>query len=585
LQTDLFGNTLGLKPAQLDRLRHTFRRRVPANELISAELARHLSELSRELNRQLGVLIDRKGEIENVIVGDASSLLLPDIGRARAGQSRLRGLRLVHTHLKGEPLTHDDLTDLALLRLDLVAAIAVRPDGLPGAVDWAHLLAENPKGDLWKLDRLPHVNAANIGLEALLAGLESELARVARVQESVGAERAILVGLSTHGKREAESSMAELEELARSAGIEVLDCLVQARREVDQRYFIGRGKLQDLVLRSMQRMATMIVFDANLLPSQARHISEETSLKILDRTQLILDIFASRATSADGKLQVELAQLKYLMPRLVGRDSSLSRLMGGGVGGRGPGETKLEIDRRRARERIDALEKKLKGIAEARGVRRRKRARRDLPIISIVGYTNAGKSTLLNALTHSDVLAESKLFATLDPVSRRLRFPREREVIITDTVGFIRDLPKDLVNAFRATLEELQDADLLLHVIDASDPSFEDQCAAVEKILSELDLMSTPRLRVFNKCDLLPKDLSLPRGGIGISALTGQGFDELLVAAERVLWSEGHQDVLWPSDASKSDDVDETEGTEETEEAKDRQGDEAHLSVNPDPMC
>lgn len=496
------------------------------------------------MNRQIGVLITRKGEIERLVVGDASRLLLPDIGRARAGQFRLRGLRLVHTHLKGEPLTRDDLTDLALLRLDLIAAIAVRPDGLPGAVDYAHLLAENPRGELWKIDRLPHVNAASIGLGALFAGLESELARAAHARESGGRERAILVGLSTRGKRAAEESMAELRELAHSAGVEVIDCLVQARREVDPHYFIGRGKLQDLVLRSMQQTATMIIFDADLLPSQARHIADETSLKILDRTQLILDIFAARAKSADGKLQVELAQLKYLMPRLVGRDTSLSRLMGGGVGGRGPGETKLEIDRRRARERINALERKLRSIADARAVRRQRRNRRDLPVISIVGYTNAGKSTLLNALTDSAVTAESKLFATLDPVSRRLRFPREREVIVTDTVGFIRDLPHDLVNAFRATLEELQDADLLLHVIDASDQRFEEQCAAVEKILAELDLFGTPRLRVFNKCDLLPAGSALPRDGIAISALDRTGFQDLLAAAERVLWSEGHAEAL-----------------------------------------
>ena len=539
MQNEIQGNVLGLKPAQLDRLRHTFRRRVDANELISAELARHICELSRELNRQIGLLLDRRGVITCVIVGDASTVTLPDIGRARAGQLRLRGLRFVHTHLKGEPLTRDDLTDLALLRFDVAAAIAVRPDGLPGAVEWAHLLPENPQGELWKIHRLPHVNAANVGLVSLLSGLENELGRAERAVRSGGRERAILVGLSTRGKQAAEESMTELKELAASAGVEVLDCIVQARRDVDPHYFIGRGKLQDLVLRSMQKMATMIVFDADLMPSQARHIADETSLKILDRTQLILDIFASRATSADGKLQVELAQLKYLMPRLVGRDSSLSRLMGGGVGGRGPGETKLEIDRRRARERMTALEKRIRALAGARNVRRQKRGRRDLPVISIVGYTNAGKSTLLNALTDSSVLAESKLFATLDPVSRRLRFPKEREVIITDTVGFIRDLPPDLVNAFRATLEELRDADLLLHVVDVSDPRHEAQAAAVEKILSSLDLLRTPRLVVYNKCDRLPPGTPVPAGGTAVCALDKTGFPELLEACERILWREG----------------------------------------------
>ncbi len=572
MQNEIQGNVLGLKPAQLERLRHTFRRRVDANEIISAELARHISEISRELNRQIGLLIDRRGVITHVIVGDAGTVTLPDIGRARAGHLRLRGLRFIHTHLKGEPLTRDDLTDLALLRFDLVAAITVRPDGLPGAVEWAHLLPENPQGEFWKLHHLPHVNAADVGLSSLLAGLENELGRAEKAISSGGRERAILVGLSTRGKEAAEESMAELKELASSAGVEVLDCIVQARRDVDPHYFIGRGKLQDLVLRSMQKMATMIVFDADLMPSQARHIADETSLKILDRTQLILDIFASRATSADGKLQVELAQLKYLMPRLVGRDTSLSRLMGGGVGGRGPGETKLEIDRRRARERITALEKRIRSLAGARNVRRQKRGRRDLPVISIVGYTNAGKSTLLNALTDSSVLAESKLFATLDPVSRRLRFPREREVIITDTVGFIRDLPPDLVNAFRATLEELQDADLLLHVVDVSDPRHEAQAAAVEKILGDLDLLKTPRLVAYNKCDRLPPGTPLPAGGILISALNGTGFPELLEACERILWREGKTtaELTEMSESPESDAVpqaDADDGASETSDA------------------
>lgn len=326
------------------------------------------------------MLLNRKGEVEQVIVGDATRLELPDIGRARAGQVRLRGLRLVHTHLKGEPLTRDDLTDLALLRLDAVAAIAVLDDGLPGEIHWAHLLADNPNNDLWKVDRLRQVHDADIGLDRLLAGLEDELARRAAVRRTDGLERAILVGMSINGKRAAEESMSELKELARSAGVEILDCIVQGRREVDPRYVIGRGKLQELVLRSMQQMATMIIFDTDLSPSQARHIGEETSLKIVDRTQLILDIFAQRAQSADGKLQVELAQLKYLLPRLSARDDSLSRLTGG-IGGRGPGETKLEIDKRRVRDRISNLEKKIGRLSGERAVRRRQRNRRDLPAL------------------------------------------------------------------------------------------------------------------------------------------------------------------------------------------------------------
>jgi GTP-binding protein HflX len=316
------------------------------------------------------------------------------------------------------------------------------------------------------------------------------------------------------------------------------------RRSPDPKYLIGRGKLDELNLRGMQKLAEVLIFDKELSPSQARHIGEATSMKVLDRTQLILDIFAQRAQSGDGKLQVELAQLKYMLPRLVQADPSLSRLSGGGgVGGRGPGETKLEIDRRRARDRITFLERKIDQLSNDRKVRRRQRSRKDLPIISIVGYTNAGKSTLLNALTRSEVLAEDKLFATLDPTSRRLRFPREHEVIITDTVGFIRDLPKDLVAAFRATLEELEDASLLLHVIDASDDDRDLQVQAVERILASLDLDGTPRLRVWNKADRLDPDtawaLARQRGGVAVSAVTRQGLDELLLKAEDVLFRKG----------------------------------------------
>jgi GTP-binding protein HflX len=541
---EVFGNTLGLKASQLHALRRTYRRRVEPGDVVSPELARHLTEISRETNRQVGVFLDRKGDVQAVIVGDARRLELPDVGRSRAGESRLRGLRLVHTHLHQEPLTRDDHTDLALLRLDLVAAIEVRPDGLPGKVHLAHLLPENPQGAMWKDEEAASVH--DLGYHAALGAqaLEEEFARARALRRTGGRERAILVGFGGkgRGRTEAEASLAELRELARTAGVEVIDTTLQLRRETDPRYLIGKGKLEDIVLRSMQLMATVIVFDSELSPSQARHIAEATSLKILDRTQLILDIFAQRAQSADGKLQVELAQLRYLYPRLVGRDDSLSRLAGG-LGGRGPGETKLEIDRRRVRDRITALERRIEALSGDRQLRRRQRNGRGLPVLSIVGYTNAGKSTLLNALTRSEVRAEDKLFATLDPTSRRLRFPRDREVIVTDTVGFIRDLPPDLVAAFRATLEELSDADLLLHVVDAADPRQDDQIAAVERILAELGLAAKQRLLVFNKTDRLPPgegaSLADRRGGVGVSAVTREGLPDLLHRCDRLLWAEG----------------------------------------------
>jgi GTP-binding protein HflX len=545
LKEELFGNTADLKQSQSKRLLATYRRRVHPNELCSAELARHLTEVSREVGRQVGVLIDRRGAIEMVIVGDARQLFLPDIGRARAGHARLRGLRLVHSHLRDEPLTRDDLTDLVLLRLDAIAAIVSDAAGMPGKVYLGQLLpfdAKNPGAELSRLREFESIHDVDLDIEDETLELENEMARKAPIRSSAVEGRAILVAIyGPRGREEADASVMELRELCRTAGVEVAEVIVQARREPDPKTVVGMGKLQDILVRSMGLGADLVVFDRDLSPSQAKFIADETALKVLDRSQLILDIFARRAQSADGKLQVELAQLKYRLPRLVGSSEALSRLAGG-IGGRGPGETKLEIDRRRARDRIHQLEEKIERLSMDRQVRRRQRGKAGVPIISIVGYTNAGKSTLLNALTKSEVLAEDKLFATLDPTSRRLRFPRDREVVLTDTVGFIRDLPKDLVAAFRATLEELEDADLLLHVIDASDPRHAHQAAAVERILATLDLEETPRLLVFNKCDRLPDGgaaLAHEEGGVALSALKHTGFEELLERCEKLLWREG----------------------------------------------
>ena len=519
------------------------------DEVTSPELARHLTELSLETGRQVGALINRRGEVEQVVVGDAFKLELPDIGRARAGDVRLRGLRLVHTHLKDEPLTPDDLTDLVLLRLDLVCAIVTQPDGLPGKVYLGYLdsAATEESRTFWKTEVAQDLHGLAFDPVARAEEIEASFRRAASARTVARSGRAILVGVALQGRQTADASMAELKELARTAGVEVADVFIQTRPQLDPRFLIGRGKLEELNLRAMQLFADLLIFDHDMTPAQARHIADKTNLKVLDRTQLILDIFAQHAHSAEGRLQVELAQLRYRLPRLAQRDEGLSRLMGGGIGGRGPGETKLEIDRRRVRERISMLEKKIDELSSSRQVRRQQRARHDVPILSIVGYTNAGKSTLLNQLTNAEVVAENKLFATLDPTSRRLRFPRDREVIITDTVGFIRELPKTLVSAFRATLEELADADLLLHLVDASDPDHPQHIAAVERILGSLGLDDTPRLLVFNKCDLLEGGvqghvahvLTRTNEDVLISAATGEGLTELLLRVEELLWREG----------------------------------------------
>ncbi len=481
-------------------------------EIVTLELAKYLTALSVELKRQIGVLVTRRGAVSHVIIGDARGIFLPNLDEYPLGRKHLRGLRLIHTHLNSEPLNRDDLTDLSLLRFDLIAAIGIK-DAQPEKLYIAHL---EPVGSAKPYSVLPPEDIHSPGFDfgAFVSSFEeeSEKVRLLDLQSSPFSgqaggkrERAILVSVSKMPRHEQEDSMDELRELAGSSDVHVLDTVMQRPKEINSRYLMGEGKIKELVINAMNRGATLLVFDQDLSPSQIKTISAMTELKVIDRSQLILDIFARRAHSRDGKVQVELAQLKYRLPRLAGKGTAMSRLMGG-VGGRGPGEMKLEIDRRRVRERINLLEKELRLLSEARRQRKARRLENRLPIVSIIGYTNAGKSTLLNALTRSDTFVENKLFATLDTASRRLRFPRDREVIITDTVGFIRDLPKDLMAAFRATLEELDDADLLLHVVDASNPRFEQQIASVEKILSDLDLLAKQRLYIFNKVDLISRE-------------------------------------------------------------------------------
>lgn len=439
------------------------------------------------------------------MVGDEKSILLPDIKDFPLGRRRLRGLRLVHTHLKGEPINDDDLNDLLLLRLDLLAALdASGANASTVALSYASLVPDQNALLPYQVYRFQPLQSFNFDTADYIGALETQLERTdgsARATVS-GEERALLISVTKASAEEAQDSVEELKELSRTAGLTVLECIIQRPRQFSPTFLMGEGKMREVVIRALQLGATILVFDQELTPTQARSISNMTELKVIDRSQLILDIFARRANSLDGKVQVELAQLKYLLPRLAGKGVQMSRLMGG-IGGRGPGETKLELDRRRIRDRIAKLERVLTELSANRYQRRQKRIKSGLPIISIVGYTNAGKSTLLNALTDSQVFTENLLFATLDTSTRRLRFPREREVIITDTVGFIRSLPKSLLGAFKATLEELQDAELLLHVVDCSNPRFHEQINEVESILAELGLGDKERLVLFNKADQL----------------------------------------------------------------------------------
>lgn len=510
--TRVDGFTEGLKHNQLKRIERLFTRKVAPDRIVSHELARQLSEISHDTGRQIGVLLNRKGRVDYVMVGDSKQIEMPDFKRVRVASGRFRGLRCVHTHLLGEPLTSDDLTDLALLRLDLMSVIQVNSEtGLPDLVHSAHLLpskasdihASNGSGKPYEFLAPAHPSQLDTDFLTLINSLEAEMARNRKtgLNRQTNRERAILVSVTTGATALAEESLAELEELAVSANVLVLDKVIQRRSQIHPKTVLGAGKLNEILIRSMQLGVDLIVFDRELTPAQVRSLSEETELKVLDRPQLILDIFAQRAASREGKLQVELAQLKYLLPRLVvGKNSAFSKLAGG-IGGRGPGETKLETDRRRVRKRISDLEKQVKKIGKQRLERRKSRVGRDIPIISLVGYTNAGKSTLLNTLTDSKVYAERKMFATLDPTARRLRLPFEREVIINDTVGFIRELPESLVAAFKATLEEIGDSDLLVHVVDASNPRALHQIESVESILTSLDLGEIPMIIALNKKD------------------------------------------------------------------------------------
>ena len=501
----IHGNTNGLKASHLRQIERLYRRKTPPEMILTPELMREMGHLSATIRRQIGVLVDRKGRVVQVMVGSRKQIVLPALTEYRVAPGRLRGLRCIHTHLDGELLNHDDLADLALLRLDLMAAVILTQEGEAKTLHMAHVMPQADPDPYQLLEPQP-IHDLDIDCLALIQALEAEMAtRKAVIQAVKGKETAFLVSVSSESRKRSLAALDELRDLARSGGIHVVDTQLQLRDKPDPRFLMGQGKIRDLAVMALQKGVSMIVFNQELSPAQMRSITDIIELKVIDRTQLILDIFAQRAQTREGKLQVELAQLQYLLPRLAGKNSAMSRLAGG-IGGRGPGETKLEVDRRRTRQRVGQLEKLLADVRHHRQLQRARRQRNQIPVVSIIGYTNAGKSTLLNTLTHSNIRAESRLFATLDPSSRRIRFPEDLEMILTDTVGFIRDLPQELTTAFRATLEELESADLLLHVIDISNPQHAMQIRSVVRILEDLELHTLPTILVLNKMDRLPAE-------------------------------------------------------------------------------
>jgi GTP-binding protein HflX len=568
LSREIFGNIVGLKPSIIRSLEKLYRRKVPPQSIITSELAHELAHLSYQINRQVGLLINRKGDIDFVVVGSYNRIEIPELHGYRDHQARLKGLRFIHTHLvkkdQSSGLDQDDLIDLAFLRLDLIGAQEVYEDGRVGRIHIAHILPspefysaslDNEVKRLFYFFKPVYPWDLRENFQELIRNLEEEFERVSGAQALHEKEdRAILIFVREPGDLDWENKLAELKELARTAGVKVVGEVVQRRAQIDPRYVIGKGKLLEVLIECLRKKANLLIFDRELTPSQVRALNEATDLRVIDRTQLILDIFAQRAKSREGKIQVEIAQLRYALPRLRAKDDAFSRLTGG-IGGRGPGETKLEVDRHRIRDRIARLKQELESISEERALRRKRRKKFNFKVVALIGYTNAGKTTLLNRLSHSDYLAEDKLFATLDPVTKAVRTPSGKVFLLTDTVGFIRELPEELKKAFKATLEELYSADLLLHIVDASSPDLENQIKSVEAILEEMVLRHIPRIVAFNKIDLLEdldpfqqatvKSLMEELDGVPISALTGFNLELLLKRIEENLF--GPEAVFSPS--------------------------------------
>jgi len=538
---EVHGNTQGIRKSMLKEMEALYDADMETlrHELVSQDIIDALCHFTDKINREVSVYIARDGMVMDVSIGSHDRVGLPDI-RVRRGKRRLTGIRCIHTHPGGSiRLSTVDIKTLKRMTFDAMIVIGVGEGGAPTGVNATLLTNLREDGDYdfvehgpWHADKIPHVKILDE-----IEHNDSVITKQAHVLESLAkvGERAILVALNIDGA--GRESLEELARLADTAGAEILHTELGASKKPDSATYIGKGKVADLSLLSQETDANLIIFDDELSGAQIKNLESQIGCKVIDRTMLILDIFAGRATTHEGKLQVELAQYKYMLPRLAGSGEALSRLAGG-IGTRGPGESKLETDRRRINRRVHDLEQQVKKLRKTRNVNRVRRDKNDIPVIALVGYTNSGKSTLLNLLTKSDVMAEDKLFATLDPVTRRFALPEGRNVLVVDTVGFINKLPHDLVDAFRSTLEEAKYADVLVHMTDASSEQMMMHYNVVNEVLESLGAGDKKRVIALNKSDIAPDHQAMLTGednAVKVSAVTGEGISDLLSAIEELL--------------------------------------------------
>ncbi len=554
---EIMGDASGIRKTVLERINKFYDQSSDKRQIIDPQLLAEVVEVSELIQREIAVYISRHGKVLAVVIGDVASVPLPQQNQRRS-QQNLSGVRCIHTH-PGQSgcLSTLDIAALRELRFDLMVSVGSQNGEQEFGV--AFFDGRDAAGGFSVSTYYPvspeEFFASDVSL--LIQQIEGVLGRNASKLVADGKERAILVGMEWQAGWGAEESLAELGLLAETAGAEVVGRFWQKRDKPDPALFIGKGKAQEVAQLRQENDATLVIFDDVLSPAQQRNLEQLLGVKVVDRAALILDIFAQRARSHEGKMQVELAQLKYRLPRLGGQGLVLSRL-GGGIGTRGPGETKLEVDRRRIRARISEIENAIGNVRKQRALHRKARQAANTPTVALVGYTNAGKSTLLNYLTQAGVLAEDKLFATLDPTTRMVKLPDGKEVLFTDTVGFIQKLPHQLIAAFRATLEEVVEADLLLHVVDASHPQWEEQREEVFKVLKELKSENKAMLMVYNKIDCIEDTAELKRmlryeNSVAVSAKTGTGIEALLTETERCLTGALEElELLIPYQASAS---------------------------------